>query len=621
MKLLKTAFLSIAFMFVLFQVVTPIVGVIPGIGQKAIHVGLVIFLYYFKDMIKEGKKPIERIIDALLLIGGVGSSMYLIYVDKLLPLRAGIIWNSDAVFGLIMIIVLLETTRRVVGMPLTIVASCFLLYAFVGPWMPGLLKHSGVPFKRLMYFTYMTADGILGVALYAAATYIVLFIILGALFQETGVGDFFTSLATSLFGKMRGGPAKIAVIASAFFGSISGSAMANVIGTGTFTIPLMKKTGFDSNYAGAVEAAASTGGQIMPPIMGAAAFIIAEIVGIPYFGLVKAAFIPAVLYFAAILITVDLYSRKNNLKGLQEDAIPKFKSLLKDIYLLLPLIMLVIFMGVFNFTIMKTGIYTIFITMVIVMLAKKTRINKERFVKIVEGSVNGTIPVTIACAVVGIIISVLMLTNLGFRISGILIEASGGNLFLLLVLTMVVSLILGMGMPTTASYLVLAVLVAPAMIKMGVLPLAAHLFIFYFGIISNITPPVALAAYAAAGVARSNPNKTGFIAFKLAFSGFILPFIFVFNPVLLWSGAWHEILLAIITSLVGVYCLSASLENCFYNWQINVFERILLFGAAILLIFPGYITDSIGAIIITMFLLKQIMTSKRNNLNQKVHAE
>lgn len=599
-KIFRSFYLWVSIVFVLFQVVTPLIGAIPGVGQRAIHLAFIIFLLYCPSVMEEGHSIHKRLLDGLLMVGGISASLYLIAVDDMLLLRAGKIWTSDVVFGTIMIIVLIDATRRIVGTPLAIVALCFIGYAFVGPWMPGLFQHAGIPYSRLAYFTYMTSDGILGTPLYAAATYIVLFVVLGAIFQETGIGDFFTKIAASMFGGMRGGPAKIAVVASGFFGSISGSAMANVIGTGTFTIPLMKKSGIEDNYAAAVEAAASTGGQIMPPIMGATAFIVAEIVGIPYIQLVKAAILPAVLYFVAILFTVDLYARRKDIKGIDPDQIPKFRDLSKKMYLLLPIVVLVLLMSVFRFTIMKTGIYTILFSILLVLPSKETRIDKERFVRIVKSSVSGTIPVSIACSVVGIIISVLTLTNLGFRISRILIEASGGHLPILLVLTMLVSLVLGMGMPTTASYLVLAVLVAPTMIKMGVPALAAHLFIFYFGIISNITPPVALAAYTAAGVANSNPNKTGFIAFKLAISGFILPFMFVYNPILLWQGTWYHIIWATVTSLIGVYCLSGSLEGYWLQWPVGAIERIFLGGIALLLIDPNGVTDILGLGIIAL---------------------
>ncbi|MFC5464228.1 TRAP transporter permease [Lederbergia graminis] len=600
--------LSVA--FVLFHIITPFVGVIPGIGQRAIHLGLILVIYYLSCLFKKESNIFKRGIDSLLVLASASSIIYLMKIDSTIDMRSGIIYTEDIVFGIFLIVALIEATRRIVGNALAIITILFVIYGFAGPYMPGILSHPGLTLNRFINIVYLSSDGIFGVALYASAVYIVLFIILGAVFAETGVGDYFTNLATRFFGRLRGGPAKVAVVSSALFGSISGSAMANVISTGTFTIPLMKKSGFKTDYAAGIEASASTGGQIMPPIMGATAFLIAEIVGIPYFELVKAAFIPALLYFAAVLMTVDLYARRNGIQGIPLEDLPKLSNLVKQLYLLIPLVFLVILLGVFNSTIMRAGIWTIVVTLIVVMFNKKTRLNKEKLVKSVEGSINGATTVAIACAVVGIIIGVLMSSGLGFRISNIIIDVAGGNMAILLILTMVVSLILGMGLPTTAAYLVLAVLVAPAMIEMGVDPLAAHLFIFYFGIISNITPPVALASFTAAGVARSNPNKVAIQSFKISLSGYILPFMFVYNPVLLFEGTWYDILLALVTSLIGVYFLSASLEKYFVSWHLHWIERIMLFAAALLLIDPTILTDVIGLGICAIIVISKIIKSK-----------
>ena len=504
-------------------------------------------------------------------------------------------------------------TRRAVGKSLAIVVVCFIVYGFMGQHMPGFLAHVGMDITRITSVVYLGTDGIYGTAIYASASYIVLFVILGAVFNETGVGDYFTKLASRAFGKFRGGPAKIAVVASGLFGSISGSAIANVIGTGTFTIPMMKKCGFEDEYAAAVEASASTGGQIMPPVMGATAFLIAEYLGIPYFDLVKAALIPAVLFYVAILMTVDLYARKNNIKGVPESELPTWKELVKNVYLILPLIYLIVSMSVFKMSVTKSGITSIIATIVCTLFSARNRITPDKLKKIVKASINGAKPVAIACGVVGIIIGIVMGSGLGFRMSSVLIQVSNGHLGILLVLTMVVSLILGMGVPTTAAYLMLALLVVPALKQMNVLPLAAHLFIFYFGIISNVTPPVALAAYAAAGVARCNPTKTGVFAFKLSLSGFILPFMFVYNPVLLMQGGALEIIQSLITALLGIYSLSAALEKFVFKWNINQAERLVLLASALLLIIPGTITDLIGfAVLLGIFLIKTAEEKKGN---------
>lgn len=597
--------------FVGFHIYTAMFGVVSGVGQKALHIGIIMLIFYLRETVKPGRKMILRILDALICIGVIASVAYLIMIDQTLALRSGIVYRSDIVFGLIFIITLIEATRRVVGNSLAIVVGVFIAYAFGGRYLPSFLRFAGMNVKRFVEVMYMGSDGIFGVALYSSAAFIVLFIILGAIFQETGVGNFFTDLATLGFGKYSGGPAKVSVVASGFFGSISGSAIANVISTGTFTIPMMKDCGFTDEYAGAVEAAASTGGQIMPPVMGATAFLIAEILNVSYFDVVKAAFIPAILYYVAILMTVHLNAKKNELKGVDPSKMPNTKAVLYKCYLAIPLIALLIMMGVYHMTVARAGLYCIFMTIVLVEISPDTRITRDAFKRIIIGSVNGTIPVAIACAVVGIITGVVMATGLGFRLSTILLNLANGNMALLLILTMVASLIMGMGMPTTAAYMVLEILVAPALIQMGVVPMAAHLFILYFGIISNITPPVALAAYAASGLAKGNPTKTGVQAFKLAISGFILPFMFVYNPLLLCQGSFLQIIQAIATSLVGIYCLSCTTENYFVRWHTPIWERMILFATALLLIYPGTITDAAGIAIVVIFYVGHRVLEKR----------
>ena len=611
--MLKRLSFALAVLFCIFHCWTAMFGAAAGIGQKAIHLGLVLIIFFLDYLAQEDRKWYCRVMDAFFILASAGSLIYIMSIDKTIDLRSGMIYTYDILFGVLLIITLIEATRRAVGKSLAIVVVCFIVYGFMGQHMPGFLAHVGMDITRITSVVYLGTDGIYGTAIYASASYIVLFVILGAVFNETGVGDYFTKLASRAFGKFRGGPAKIAVVASGLFGSISGSAIANVIGTGTFTIPMMKKCGFEDEYAAAVEASASTGGQIMPPVMGATAFLIAEYLGIPYFDLVKAALIPAVLFYVAILMTVDLYARKNNIKGVPESELPTWKELVKNVYLILPLIYLIVSMSVFKMSVTKSGITSIIATIVCTLFSARNRITPDKLKKIVKASINGAKPVAIACGVVGIIIGIVMGSGLGFRMSSVLIQVSNGHLGILLVLTMVVSLILGMGVPTTAAYLMLALLVVPALKQMNVLPLAAHLFIFYFGIISNVTPPVALAAYAAAGVARCNPTRTGVFAFKLSLSGFILPFMFVYNPVLLMQGGALEIIQSLITALLGIYSLSAALEKFVFKWNINQAERLVLLASALLLIIPGTITDLIGfAVLLGIFLIKTAEEKKGN---------
>ncbi len=612
--MLKKLSFILAAIFCVFHCWTAMFGAAAGIGQKAIHLGLVLAIFFLDYLAKDDRKWYCRLSDVFFILASVGSLIYIMSIDSTIDMRSGRIYTYDIFFGVLLMVTLIEASRRAVGKSLAIVVIVFILYAFFGQYMPGFLVHAGMDISRLTSVVYLGTDGIYGTAIYASASYIVLFVILGAVFNETGVGDYFTKLASRAFGKFRGGPAKIAVVASGLFGSISGSAIANVIGTGTFTIPMMKKCGFEDEYAAAVEASASTGGQIMPPVMGATAFLIAEYLGIPYFSLVKAALIPAVLFYVAILMTVDLYARKHDIKGVPESELPTWKELGRNVYLILPLIYLIISMSVFKMSVTKSGITSIIATIVCTLFSARNRITLEKLKRIVKASINGAKPVEVACGVVGIIIGIVMGSGLGFRMSSMLIQISNGQLGILLVLTMVVSLILGMGVPTTAAYLMLALLVVPALKQMNVLPLAAHLFIFYFGIISNVTPPVALAAYAAAGVARCNPTKTGIFAFKLSLSGFILPFMFVYNPVLLMQGNWLEIIQSLITALLGIYSLSSALEGFVFKWNANKAERLVLLASALLLIVPGTLTDVIGlAVLVGIFLLKTAGSKRGNN--------
>ena len=609
-KICKYTTVVLCAMFVIFHIYTALFGVISNNGQKCIHLALIFGILFMGLLEKDEKKPFLLCIDTLLLVAGVASMMYIWYVSPTYDDRGGITTNLDIIFGILLIITLIYATWRKIGTVLAVVAMIFILYAFGGMYAPSLLQHGGFKLGRYIHLIVFTADGILGSPLNASANYIVIFIILGAVFSATGVGDYFTSLATAAFGRFRGGPAKVAVVASAFFGSISGSSIANVIGTGTFTIPMMKKMKFEPEFAGAVEATASTGGQIMPPIMGAAAFLVAEILQISYWDVVKAAVIPALLYFAAILMTVDLYARRHKIEGLRKDELPTLRNLLKRCYLFSPLVLLMILIGPMAYSITKAGIYVLIFTLVVVSFSKESRFDKEKLVNTVLSAGKGCISVAVACALVGIIIGTVVGSGLGYRLSNILVTAAGGKLEILLILTMVVSLILGMGLPTSAAYLVLATMIAPAMIKLGVLPIAAHLFLFYFGIISNVTPPVAMASYAAAGIAQCNPSKCGFAAFKLAISGFILPFMFVFNPILLNQGAWYEVLYAVITAIAGIYCLSCVTENFFVKWNIQIYQRAMLAGAALCLIQLGIMTDLMGAILVSaVFLMCRVKAS------------
>ena len=603
---LKKVSLILAICFVAFHLYTAAFGTMPGIAQKSIHLGFLLVIFYINAMV-DSEKRWEQIFLGIMALFALGGCAYITILDENLQLRAGIVYASDILFAILLIIAIFEACRRKMGNPLVIITLVFVAYAFLGKYIPGFLNQPGMTLKKFTSLVYLTTDGIFGSPLYASASYVVLFVLLGAIMSVSGIGDYMTNLATSLFGHMRGGPAKVAVVASGFFGSISGSPTANVIGTGTFTIPMMKKNGFEPEFAAAVEATASTGGAIMPPIMGSTAFIMAEMLGIPYTAVAKAALIPAILYFLAVLFGVDIYAAKHGLKGIPRSQLPKVRSMLKQIYMLAPLIFLSFCMAVFNMTIVRSGLLTIIVTLVLVEINPKTRMTKEQWLQIPVQTVKSAVSVGIACAMAGIISGVIMGSGLGYRISSILTSVAGTSMLLLLVLTMVVSLIMGMGVPTTAAYLVLASLVAPTMIQLGIPPLAAHMFIFYFGCISSITPPVALAAYAGAGLAGCDPNKTGYKAFRLAFCSFLMPYLFVYNPVLLMEGGVLDILWSLVTALIGAYLLASGFEGFFFRWSLKWFERPLMILGAVMLIVPGMVTDLVGIAIIVVEFVTEFM--------------
>ena len=603
---LKKVSLILAICFVAFHLYTAAFGTMPGIAQKSIHLGFLLVIFYINAMV-DSEKRWEQIFLGIMALFALGGCAYITILDENLQLRAGIVYASDILFAILLIIAIFEACRRKMGNPLVIITLVFVAYAFLGKYIPGFLNQPGMTLKKFTSLVYLTTDGIFGSPLYASASYVVLFVLLGAIMSVSGIGDYMTNLATSLFGHMRGGPAKVAVVASGFFGSISGSPTANVIGTGTFTIPMMKKNGFEPEFAAAVEATASTGGAIMPPIMGSTAFIMAEMLGIPYTAVAKAALIPAILYFLAVLFGVDIYAAKHGLKGIPRSQLPKVRSMLKQIYMLAPLIFLIFCMAVFNMTIVRSGLLTIIVTLVLVEINPKTRMTKEQWLQIPVQTVKSAVSVGIACAMAGIISGVIMGSGLGYRISSILTSVAGTSMLLLLVLTMVVSLIMGMGVPTTAAYLVLASLVAPTMIQLGIPPLAAHMFIFYFGCISSITPPVALAAYAGAGLAGCDPNKTGYKAFRLAFCSFLMPYLFVYNPVLLMEGGVLDILWSLVTALIGALLLASGFEGFFFRWSLKWFERPLMILGAVMLIVPGMVTDLVGIAIIVVEFVTEFM--------------
>ena len=487
----------------------------------------------------------------------------------------------------------LESTRRVMDSPalITVVA---LLYTLFGHLIPGLWGHRFIDVEQLVSYQYLTTEGLFTIPLGVSASFIFIFILFGAFLVASGTGEFFIQFANALAGHLRGGPAKVAVLSSAIFGSISGSAVANVVSTGSFTIPLMKKIGYRPVFAGAIESVASTGGQFMPPVMGAAAFIIADMLGVTYLEVCKAALIPAVLYFFALLYMVHLEALRSGLKGLERSELPALGATLRQGgHLLLPAVVLV-YLLVQGYSPMKAGFWSVGAVILVSWIKPDTRMGGRKILSALEKGARGSLEVALACACAGIVIGCVTQSGLGLKFSSLVIQASGGNLLLSLVFVMVASLVLGMGLTTSAAYILTIILAGPVLVDLGIQPLAAHMFVFYYACLSCITPPVALAAFAASGISGSNPFPTGFESMRLAIIAYLVPFIFVFHPVLIWQGVWWNILLSFVTALLGCMAIGSALMG-YLETRLNLLLRGILLAAALLLIHPRLATDLAGA--------------------------
>jgi len=582
----------------LFQLYTGGFGIFSSMVQRSVHwtfMSVLAFLLYRGTKKSKRKTPtvVDLIFAALALIAG----LYIFFNWEAVVERAGMPIERDIYFGIIMVIVVLEATRRVVGAALAYTALAFLIYAYLGPWMPGILSHKGYDIERLANVMYTSTEGIFGIPMAVSSTYIVLFVLFGAFLNKCGGGRFFIDFAFSLTGRARGGPAKAAVISSAFMGTMSGAAVANVVTTGTFTIPLMKKSGYPARVAGAIEAVASTGGQIMPPIMGAAAFIMSEFTEIPYVTIATAALIPALLYFLAIYLMVDFQARKQGLTGLDREKLPQVLATLAwGGHLFIPLIVLII-MLIWAYSPMKSVFWGIVLIVVMGMMRKTTRVGPWKLIEALETGARNAVTIAAACASAGIIVGVIALTGLGLKFSDSLVSLSGGNIFLALFFSMVASLILGCGMPTTAAYVVLASLAAPVLVRLGVPILASHLFIFYFGCISTITPPVALSSYAGAGLAGADATSVGNTAFKFGLVAYIVPYMIVYGPSLLMQGGVVSILTSVVTACLGIIAFTSGLQG-YLRRQCLWWERLGLTAAGLCLIFPGLKTDLTGVLIL-----------------------
>jgi TRAP transporter 4TM/12TM fusion protein len=529
---------------------------------------------------------------------------YYIYANlHQLIFRVGVVPETiDYAVAVIGILLVLELSRRTLGWALPVLALVFIAYGFLGPYLPGVLQHRGYDAPRLFTYIY-SLNGVFGVTTQVSATYLVIFVVFAAFLQASGVGDYFIRLAFAAAGGARGGPAKVAVFASALMGTMSGTSAGNAVATGSLTIPLMRRVGYNPKFAAATEATASTGGQILPPIMGAGAFIMAEITGIPYAQLMLAAIIPALLYFVSVYFMVDFEAVKEGLRGLPRRELPPLGGVLKQAYLFIPVVILIYFIMT-GTSIVRAGTLALISTLVVSWF---TPDNKMGFRAIADAMYIGTrnvIGLVAVCACAGIVVGVISLTGIGGRFSSLLFSVAQESTFLALVFAMLIAIILGMGMPTTAAYAVAASVVAPGLVRMDILPLVAHMFVFYYAVVSAITPPVALAAYATAGIANTDPMKTSFTSFRLGLAAYLVPFMFFYSPELLLRGTPLEIALGVVTAVFGVYFLASAVQGWFVR-PLKLLPRLIMFAAALTLIAGGVLTDLAGIVVIALLYVYQ----------------
>lgn len=595
----------------IYQIWSVIWGKLDPINQMAIHLSLILalsfFAYTFSKNIKSNTKL--KFMDIVGVLLALSAGVYYAFNAERIATRIPSInplTNWDLFFGIVLVVLTLEITRRTIGFPILIVIFVFLAYAVFGHLLDGVWSHRQMTLTEILDQLAFSFNGLWGSSLAVAASFVFMFILFGSFLQKSGAGEFFFEISTAIAGGSRGGAAKIAIFASAFFGTISGSPTANVVTTGAFTIPMAKKTGYKSSFAAAVESVASTGGSILPPIMGSSAFLMAAVTGLSYGSIVIAAILPAILYYVSLFCMVHFEAIRSDLPKIDKSELPKVgETLKKGWHYFIPLIILVYFL-LEGYSPSRTGFYGILAVIVVSWFRKQTRMGiKEIADSLVDGA-KACLPVSAACAAAGLVIAGIMSTGLGGKLTSIILGLTEGMLFPTLLIIMLICIILGMGMPVAAAYILTAMLAAPALITLGISPMAAHLFIVYFSIISAITPPVAVAAFAAAGIAGANPNKVGVEAVRLGLAGFIIPFIFVLEPALLMDGSIGSIFYSTVTALVGLVSLSAGL----IGWLIRkatVFERVLLCLLGLGMIYPGVVTDLVGivGILVVYFLQKR----------------
>lgn len=596
----------------LFHFYTAGFGLLLAIKQRAFHLGVVLFLVFLLyPMTEKSSKTKTPWYDYILAALAAYGCFYLIINFDALLMRTGLPTQMDVIMGFLTVSLLLEATRRVSSPVLPVIAVCFLVYCYYGRYFPALFQHRGFNILRIVNHMYLGTEGVFGIPIEVSATFVFMFILFGSVLEQTGMGRFIIDLAMALAGGAMGGPAKVAVISSGLMGSISGSSVANVCTTGMFTIPLMKSVGYKPYFAGAVEAVASTGGQIMPPVMGAAAFIMAQFMGVPYLHVAAAAVVPALLYYFAVIVQVHFEASRLGLKGLPREQLPKLGPLMKTRgHLLLPLFGIIYFL-VAGYTPLKAAFNGILITVAVSYFNKQTALTPKKMLIALESGARGALGVACACATVGIIVGTATLTGLGLRIASAIVTIAHGMLLPTLLLTMVTCILLGAGLPTTANFIVTSTMAAPALFELGVPPMAAYMFVLYFGIAADLSPPVALAAYAGAGIAGDDPMKTGMTAVKLALAGFIVPFIYVFNPMLVLVDATPvRFILAVLTACLGVFLLGMATIG-HYKIKLPVYLRALALVGALGLLVPGTVTDIAGLAIMAVIHFIQVTRAKK----------
>ncbi len=592
-KIINTLFTIVSIGIVIYTLYIGLFGMPTVMVHRISHVCVILFaapMVYPSKIFKEGTKT-ELIFNIFCTVVGVVAALYAL--ANWMRFFSYSLTTLDIVMLTILVIAVLESTRRSIGIPMVIIALVAIIYCLVGPYLPGALAHKGYEFSRIINMICVGTEGLFSSTLGTASVEIAAFLIFSALLQASGALKYFMRLAFSVAGGYTGGPAKVAVISSAMMGTVSGSTVANVTATGSITIPLMKMMGFKPQYAGAVEAVSSAGGSITPPVLGATAFLIAEFLDMSYWEVAVAAVIPAILYYISLFNSVHVRSTKEGLVGLPKEELPSKRQSLKDaVFLIIPIALLIVLMAL-QFSALMAAIYSTLALAIVTNLKKDTRLSFKIMIQTCRMALKSMLSVSAACASAGVIIATLSMTGLGQKVGALITEFSGGNLIVALILTQLAALLLGTGLVTPATYTLLGVLCAPALIELGATPIAAHLFIFHFAILGTLTPPVSLAAFAAAGIAGSNPMTTGITALKLAVPGFLIPYFFVINPTLVGQGDILNIAIDMITAVIGVFFMDYAIEG-FIKRRLNVVKRIMCAAAGILLIYPNYMISAVG---------------------------